>query len=185
MRTRTVCGVSSGDQPLVVSWLKDGQPLTPAMGVNVSALDSYSSLLSISRLDSRHSGEFTCVASNPAAEVRYTAKLQVKGNQIPACLPSWYLYNEHHQFTTTTTPLIIINTFRCLSTRVHRTPRSRYCCTLFIFYFVFYLHFHCFRFRFVDWCFYLRFSRMIVERSAPNSIFTCKGVLRTTLLAKV
>lgn len=80
MRTRTVCGVSSGDPPLVVSWLKDGQPLTPILGANVSALDPYSSLLSISSLDSRHSGDFTCVASNPAAEVRYTAKLQVKGN---------------------------------------------------------------------------------------------------------
>ncbi|XP_045464508.1 Down syndrome cell adhesion molecule-like protein Dscam2 isoform X3 [Harmonia axyridis] len=78
MRTRTVCGVSSGDPPLVVSWLKDGQPLTPSLGVNVSALDPYSSLLSISSLGSRHSGDFTCVASNPAAEVRYTAKLQVK-----------------------------------------------------------------------------------------------------------
>ncbi|KAJ8924819.1 hypothetical protein NQ315_000973 [Exocentrus adspersus] len=80
MRTRTVCGVSKGDPPLVVSWLKDGQPLTPNLGVNVSALDPYSSLLSISSLDSRHSGDFTCVASNPASEVRYTAKLQVKGN---------------------------------------------------------------------------------------------------------
>ncbi|XP_017775727.1 PREDICTED: Down syndrome cell adhesion molecule-like protein Dscam2 [Nicrophorus vespilloides] len=78
MRTRTVCGVSAGDPPLVVSWLKDGQPLTPSLGANVSALDPYSSLLSISSLDSRHSGDFTCVASNPASEVRYTAKLQVK-----------------------------------------------------------------------------------------------------------
>lgn len=85
MRTRTVCGVSRGDPPLVVSWLKDGQPLAPALGVNVSALDPYSSLLSISSLAQRHSGDFTCVASNPAAEVRYTAKLQVKGNDIPAC----------------------------------------------------------------------------------------------------
>ncbi|KAK9752839.1 Immunoglobulin I-set domain [Popillia japonica] len=83
MRTRTVCGVSSGDQPLVVSWLKDGQPLTPSLGANVSALDPYSSLLSISSLDSQHTGDFTCVASNPAAEVRYTAKLQVK---VP---PKW------------------------------------------------------------------------------------------------
>ncbi|XP_018569506.1 Down syndrome cell adhesion molecule-like protein Dscam2 [Anoplophora glabripennis] len=83
MRTRTVCGVSKGDPPLVVSWLKDGQPLTPNLGVNVSALDPYSSLLSISSLDSRHSGDFTCVASNPASEVRYTAKLQVK---VP---PKW------------------------------------------------------------------------------------------------
>lgn len=86
MRTRTVCGVSAGDQPLVISWLKDGQPLTPALGANESTLDSYSNLLSIPSLDSRHSGDFTCVASNPAAEVRFTAKLQVKGNYRSACL---------------------------------------------------------------------------------------------------
>lgn len=117
MRTRTVCGVSSGDQPLVVSWLKDGQPLTPSLGANVSALDPYSSLLSISSLDSRHSGDFTCVASNPAAEVRYTAKLQVKGNK-----PEPVSYPQPH-----TPP-----TYRCfLAHAPTGTPRSRYCCTIF------------------------------------------------------
>nr|CAD7427385.1 unnamed protein product [Timema monikensis] len=80
MRTRTVCGVSRGDPPLTIAWLKDGGSFSPSLAVNVSTLDSYSSLLSISSLASTHSGEYTCVASNPAAEVRYTAKLQVKGN---------------------------------------------------------------------------------------------------------
>ncbi|XP_066139979.1 cell adhesion molecule Dscam2 isoform X2 [Euwallacea fornicatus] len=78
MRTRTVCGVSAGDPPLTVTWLKDGRPLAPELGVNVTSLDGFSSLLSVASLDSRHSGDFTCVASNPAAEVRFTAKLQVK-----------------------------------------------------------------------------------------------------------
>lgn len=82
MRTRTVCGVSRGDPPLVVSWLKDGRPMSASLGANVSALDPYSSLLSISSLGAQHSGDYTCVASNPAAEVRYTAKLQVKGNAL-------------------------------------------------------------------------------------------------------
>ncbi|KAJ8673981.1 hypothetical protein QAD02_005243 [Eretmocerus hayati] len=85
MRTRTVCGVSAGDPPLTISWLKDGQspfplPAKLASVVNVSQLDLYSSLLSISNLAAEHSGDYTCVAANPAAEVRYTAKLQVKGN---------------------------------------------------------------------------------------------------------
>lgn len=117
MRTRTVCGVSKGDPPLVVSWLKDGQPLTPNLGVNVSALDPYSSLLSISSLDSRHSGDFTCVASNPASEVRYTAKLQVKGNN-----PSLSPYRQ---------PIPTPHTFRCFGTCVNWTQWSRYCCTVF------------------------------------------------------
>lgn len=49
MRTRTVCGVSAGDPPLAVTWLKDGRPLSPELGVNVTSLDPYSSLLSVSR----------------------------------------------------------------------------------------------------------------------------------------
>ncbi|XP_048515678.1 Down syndrome cell adhesion molecule-like protein Dscam2 isoform X2 [Athalia rosae] len=83
MRTRTVCGVAAGDPPLTISWLKDGQnpfqlPPKLASAANVSQLDPYSSLLSISSLSAEHSGDYTCVAANPAAEVRYTAKLQVK-----------------------------------------------------------------------------------------------------------
>ncbi|XP_015171260.1 PREDICTED: Down syndrome cell adhesion molecule-like protein Dscam2 isoform X11 [Polistes dominula] len=83
MRTRTVCGVAAGDPPLTISWLKDGQSpfsLLPNLAsvANISQLDPYSSLLSITNLAAEHSGDYTCVAANPAAEVRYTAKLQVK-----------------------------------------------------------------------------------------------------------
>lgn len=79
MRTRTVCGVSQGDPPLTISWLKDGAGLPPQLGANFSTLDAYSSLLSFPSLTSAHSGDYTCVATNPAQETRYTAKLQVKG----------------------------------------------------------------------------------------------------------
>ncbi|KAF3428323.1 hypothetical protein E2986_02509 [Frieseomelitta varia] len=83
MRTRTVCGVAAGDPPLTISWLKDGQspfPLPPNLAsvANISQLDPYSSLLSITNLAAEHSGDYTCVAANPAAEVRYTAKLQTR-----------------------------------------------------------------------------------------------------------
>lgn len=80
MRTRTVCGVSRGDSPLTLRWLKDGEPLPTLLGANVTSLDLYSSLLSIPSLSASHSGDYSCVATNPAAEVRYTATLQVKGN---------------------------------------------------------------------------------------------------------
>ncbi|KAM8709903.1 hypothetical protein ACLKA7_016669 [Drosophila subpalustris] len=78
MRTRTVCGVSRGDAPLKLIWLKDGEPLPDLLGANVTMLDQYSSLLSIPSLSATHSGEYTCVAKNPAAEIKYTALLQVK-----------------------------------------------------------------------------------------------------------
>lgn len=79
MRTRTVCGVSRGDPPISLRWLKDGEPLSSMLGANVSSLDQYSSLLSIPSLTALHTGDYTCVASNPAAEVKYTATLKVKG----------------------------------------------------------------------------------------------------------
>ncbi|XP_050430112.1 cell adhesion molecule Dscam2 isoform X2 [Adelges cooleyi] len=100
-RTRVVCGVSHGDPPLSITWLKDGVPVTETVidaaaavvndeeavdgggGVTVSALDSYSSLLSIPRLTRHHTGRYTCQAQNPAAQARYTAALQVK---VP---PKW------------------------------------------------------------------------------------------------
>jgi hypothetical protein len=83
MRTRTVCGVAQGDLPLRLTWLKDGDVL-PSMGVNISNLDQYTSILSITSLSQVHSGNYTCVASNQADEVKFTAMLQVKGNVINA-----------------------------------------------------------------------------------------------------
>lgn len=82
MRTRTVCGVSRGDAPLSLRWLKDGEPLPSLLGANVTSLDQYSSLLSIPSLSATHSGDYTCVATNPASEVKFTAALQVKGNVL-------------------------------------------------------------------------------------------------------
>lgn len=79
MRTRTVCGVSRGDPPINLRWLKDGEPLPSMLGANVSSLDQYSTLLNIPSLSAVHTGDYTCVASNPAAEVKYTATLKVKG----------------------------------------------------------------------------------------------------------
>ncbi|KAE9541724.1 hypothetical protein AGLY_003715 [Aphis glycines] len=107
-RTRVVCGVSHGDPPLSIAWLKDGAPVplqdgggedpsaavaTAAVAatfgngvgssgdgsVVVTTLDPYSSLLSIPRLTRHHTGRYTCQAQNPAAQVRYTAALLVKG----------------------------------------------------------------------------------------------------------
>lgn len=80
MRTRLICGVSRGDLPLRLTWLKDGEFLTPSLGANVSSIDQFTSILSIPSLSHTHSGEYTCVASNQASEVKYSATLQVKGN---------------------------------------------------------------------------------------------------------
>lgn len=111
-RTRVVCGVSHGDPPLSIAWLKDGAPvllrddggedpssaIAAADGgtdsivngggdggdgaVVVTTLDPYSSLLSIPRLTRHHTGQYTCQAQNPAAQARYSAALLVKGKWL-------------------------------------------------------------------------------------------------------
>lgn len=96
MRTRTVCGVSSGDAPLTLRWLKDGEPVPLLLGANISTFDQYSSLLSIPSLSASHSGDYTCVASNPAAENKYTATLQVKGRVSQCPARSHQLYIPSH-----------------------------------------------------------------------------------------
>lgn len=106
-RTRVVCGVSHGDPPLSIAWLKDGAPVLlrddgedpsssaavvagtdnggAAAAVVVTTLDPYSSLLSIARLTRHHTGRYTCQAENPAARARYTAALLVKGKCVCGC----------------------------------------------------------------------------------------------------
>lgn len=80
MRTRLICGVSRGDAPISLRWLKDGEPFPVILAANITLLDQYSSLLSILSLTASHTGDYTCVATNSASEMRYTANLQVKGN---------------------------------------------------------------------------------------------------------
>ena len=79
MRARLQCVVSDGDLPLNVTWLKDGMPMSPKMGVLVRALDEFSSILTISSITPGHNGNYTCVASNKAATVTHTAELSVNG----------------------------------------------------------------------------------------------------------
>lgn len=79
MRCRVLCTVNQGDPPITITWLKDGSSLAHVLGANVSDIDLFSSLLSISSLTSSHSGEYTCVASNAATETRFSATMQVKG----------------------------------------------------------------------------------------------------------
>ncbi|XP_045772179.1 Down syndrome cell adhesion molecule-like protein Dscam2 isoform X1 [Maniola jurtina] len=79
---QVLCGITSGDKPVYFSWLKDGQHVPPNLQVQEKSLDEFSFLI-FSHVTSKHSGEYTCVASNSAAEVNHTARLAVK------VAPSW------------------------------------------------------------------------------------------------
>ncbi|XP_052738064.1 cell adhesion molecule Dscam2-like [Bicyclus anynana] len=79
---QVLCGITSGDKPVYFSWLKDGQHVPSNLQVQEKSLDEFSFLI-FSHVTSKHSGEYTCVASNSAAEVNHTARLAVK------VAPSW------------------------------------------------------------------------------------------------
>ncbi|XP_076322350.1 cell adhesion molecule Dscam1-like isoform X2 [Tachypleus tridentatus] len=77
MRTRVYCSIAQGDQPITISWLKDGLPIPHDLGISVRAVDSFSVALAIDKLEPVHNGNYTCVAANDGATVQHTAQLVV------------------------------------------------------------------------------------------------------------
>ncbi|XP_021937228.1 Down syndrome cell adhesion molecule-like protein Dscam2 isoform X2 [Zootermopsis nevadensis] len=77
-RAQVTCSISSGDLPIEFAWLKDGQPLPPSLQVEEKKGGAFFTFLVFNQVTSRHSGSYTCVASNSAATVNYTAQLLVK-----------------------------------------------------------------------------------------------------------
>lgn len=74
---RFECRVA-GSSPIEVSWQKDGKPLTH--GADFSMLyDDNTAVLEISRGEMRHSGEYTCVATNGVGSASCRAKLTLQG----------------------------------------------------------------------------------------------------------
>ncbi|CAH1394253.1 unnamed protein product [Nezara viridula] len=76
-RAHVSCTVISGDLPIKINWLKDGNPLPNEPAVQVQHHQFVSALL-FSNLAAHHSGFYTCVAKNGAAQANFTSKLVVR-----------------------------------------------------------------------------------------------------------
>lgn len=81
MRAQITCAVRQGDLPMTIKWLKDDQPILPNRGITTRLFDGYTGSLSIDSVTSSHNGNYTCVASNAAATVTFTAQLRVNGKE--------------------------------------------------------------------------------------------------------
>uniref|UniRef100_A0A3P8NZZ3 Uncharacterized protein n=1 Tax=Astatotilapia calliptera TaxID=8154 RepID=A0A3P8NZZ3_ASTCA len=78
---RFECRVA-GSLPIEVSWLKDGKPLS--QGEEFSMLyDDNTAVLQINNSEMRHSGEYTCVATNSVGSASCRAKLTLQGVYPP------------------------------------------------------------------------------------------------------
>lgn len=75
-----VCTILQGDEPISIKWSVQGEDLGPGPDLTTSQLGSRTSILMISSVSYRHSGTYTCLASNPAGSVSYSAELSVNGN---------------------------------------------------------------------------------------------------------
>ncbi|GIY53241.1 down syndrome cell adhesion molecule-like protein Dscam2 [Caerostris darwini] len=82
-RATVTCVVSSGDLPIRISWMKDGQPLPDDLRGSISTVNEFTSTLSFSSVSQIHNGNYTCIASNPVASRNHTATMIVK---VP---PKW------------------------------------------------------------------------------------------------
>ena len=74
---RFECRVA-GSSPIEVSWLKDGEPLKNQNEFSMS-YDDNTAALQIHKGEMRHSGEYTCVATNSVGTASCRAKLTLQG----------------------------------------------------------------------------------------------------------
>jgi len=78
-RAGVQCLVTNGDLPLTIEWRKDGGPVDSDL--SLQQLGEYTSLLSIDSLKPHHAGNYTCLATNSAAQASHSSRLLVNGNQ--------------------------------------------------------------------------------------------------------
>lgn len=84
MKIKLMCSVLEGDPPVRVVWMKNNYAVTVDTDVTLQHMDD-SSVLVFRKVAFRHSGNYTCVASNVAATTNRTTALVVK---VP---PRWVI----------------------------------------------------------------------------------------------
>lgn len=78
-RIQVVCSIRKGDPPFTISWLKDGESFKPNNGAHVRPLDQYSSALLLEYVEEKHSGNYSCIATNAARAATHSSSLTVNG----------------------------------------------------------------------------------------------------------
>jgi len=88
MRVMLTCSVVEGDPPVLIQFLKDGEPIHdegggPASGrIKLDVNNEFSATLYITSVTAEDSGNYTCIASNMAAVSTYSIVMKVNGKKI-------------------------------------------------------------------------------------------------------
>lgn len=73
------CIVTKGDMPLSISWTLQGGDAVSDSNLATSQAGPRASFLSITSVSHRHSGVYTCTASNAAGTTTFSTQLKVNG----------------------------------------------------------------------------------------------------------
>ncbi|GFU34761.1 titin [Nephila pilipes] len=88
LRTVVMCAVIDGSPPFDFQWLKDSRPLTSSGGrFSVESFNEFTSILTISDLDSESNGNYTCRVSNSAGSDEKSDSLNMRGFRTPTIKP--------------------------------------------------------------------------------------------------
>ena len=75
-----MCVVNRGDEPVSITWSLKGDVVSSDPDLKTTQLGRRTSMLTISSVNYRHSGTYTCRASNQAGSITHSADLVVNGN---------------------------------------------------------------------------------------------------------
>lgn len=76
---QVMCHVPKGDKPLSFKWSFSGGDVSELSGVNIMNVGDMGSALIIPTVTAKHSGNYTCTASNIVANASHQGTLNVKG----------------------------------------------------------------------------------------------------------
>lgn len=76
---QVTCSVSRGDEPLKITWSLKGDVVSSEPSLTTTMIGTRTSILIINSVGYRHSGVYTCHASNRAGSVSYSTELKVNG----------------------------------------------------------------------------------------------------------
>ena len=77
-----VCIVTQGDEPLTITWSLQGEVVSSEPGLTTTTLGGRTSMLTIQSVGYRHSGKYTCTASNFAGSKSESVELKVNGETL-------------------------------------------------------------------------------------------------------
>ena len=77
---QVICIVGKGDEPLTISWSLQGEIVSSEPSLTTNSLGTRTSMLTIQNVGYRHSGSYTCNASNRAGSAAQSVELRVNGD---------------------------------------------------------------------------------------------------------